>query len=381
MSLQSQIQSDEMSHQFHVDDDLMLLELMLSDMKKGDVCFRPTHFWQFYEHRFLPELRAQGLRDFRRRHTSVLSSFGGTDPYLETSSLCRRFVFRLSIRWPSLGALVSRRLLFSLTNNSRSHAHNIIVEECYRRVKSKFAQIKMNLQKCPTSYVGNPEGVLEIEGRPWTALHLEYCSLFADAARYIKFRPESIFCELGTGIGRNVQILASLFEGMTFLMFDIPPQLYVANQYLKKIFGSRIISYQEANALDPASAECAKSIRGKIVLQPTWRMPVWSASTKIDVFWNSASFQEMEPDVVLNYLAIVKHMVPEFIYIDAMLGGNYHPGKATKGGLGTRAPILEKYYFDALIDEYELKTSYESDRLDGNRYGCHVSYVFNRKIK
>ncbi|EMM79683.1 sugar O-methyltransferase domain protein [Leptospira interrogans str. 2006001854] len=35
---------------------------------------------------------------------------------------------------------------------------------------------------------------------------------------------------------------------------------------------------------------------------------------KIDLFWNAASFQEMEPDVVSNYLTIVNESAKAIFY-------------------------------------------------------------------
>ncbi len=357
-----------------VADDPALLERMLSDMRQSPAWFQPTHFWHFYEQRFLPELRAQGLTDFRRRHDSVLASFGGTDPYIQPFSPSTRDLLR---KWPWVYGLANR--LRPATPMPHPRFKNIVAEHHYWRVKDKFRQLGMDLGNCPTSYVGNPEGVVEIEGKPWTATHLEYCSLVADAARYVPFQPDGVFCELGAGMGRNVEILASLCAEATILLFDIPPQLYVANQYLQKVFEVRVVPYREANALDPMTDLGTARIRGKIILQPTWRIPDWMASLKLDVFWNSASFQEMAPDVVVNYLTLVKRLRPEFVYINAMPEGNHHPGAASKGGLGTRAPVLESCYTETLSDSYQLAMTYDTDHLDGGAYGYHRSYVFKRK--
>jgi hypothetical protein len=56
-----------------------LLDRMLDDLRRAPVEYRPTNFWQFHERHFLPELKQRGLRDFRRRKNSVLTSFGATD--------------------------------------------------------------------------------------------------------------------------------------------------------------------------------------------------------------------------------------------------------------------------------------------------------------
>jgi len=354
-----------------IEDDRALLDLMLADMKQSEVYFQPTHLWRFYETKFLPELRAKGLKDFRRRRHSVLGSFGGTDPFV------RPFWSRRDMltNWKIVQKLMNRLFPVNPSSGNNPLMRNFFAERHYWRVKDKFRQINMDIRNCPTSYFGNPEGIAQIEDKPWTTTHLRYCSLFADAARYVTFEPNGVFCELGTGLGRNIEVLASLFKEATIFVFDIPPQLYVANQYLGKVFGSRVVTYKDANSLDPANKDCANVIKGKIIIQPSWRMPIW-ASTKIDVFWNSASFQEMEPEVVSNYLALIRKMCPEYIYINAMPGGNYHPGEASKGGLGTIAPVLYNYYVESLQDSYVLLKTYTTDHLDG--LTDHQSYVFKR---
>ena len=64
-------------------DDQVLLELMLSDMKQSEDCFKPTHFWRWYEKKSLPELKTKGLKDFRRSRNSALRSFGAVDFFLQ----------------------------------------------------------------------------------------------------------------------------------------------------------------------------------------------------------------------------------------------------------------------------------------------------------
>ncbi len=209
----------------------------------------------------------------------------------------------------------------------------------------------------------------------WSMAHLQYCSMLADAARYIVFKPDSILCELGPGLGRNVEIIARLFADATVLLFDIPPQLYVANQYLTAVFGPRVVPYRRAVSIVPDPAgELPESVKGKIIILPSWRMPAW-ASTRIDVFWNSASFHEMEPDVVRNYLKLVVEMRARWIYINAMPGGNYW-GEWKPGSGGTKERVLDAYYVEALAGSYVLAHTYDTDYFLSRR--DHRSYVFER---
>ena len=66
-------------YNMQVDDDLELLKRMCEDISHAPLCFQPTNYWKVYEKRFLPELFNKGLKDFRRRQDSILSSFGAVD--------------------------------------------------------------------------------------------------------------------------------------------------------------------------------------------------------------------------------------------------------------------------------------------------------------
>ena len=175
-------------------------------------------------------------------------------------------------------------------------------------------------------------------------------------------------------MGRNIEIMAHLFEYATFLIFDIPPQLYVAHEYLQAVFPSRLIKYDKANLISEPEKEVEK-YKGKIILLPSWKLPEWS-KIKIDLFWNSASFQEMEPDVVKNYLNLVVRMSPQWIYINALPGGNYW-GKWKPGRGGTKQPVEEKYYIDNLEKYYYLFCTYDTDYF--LREKDYKSYVFKKK--
>ena len=359
-----------------VADDPALLSEMMDDLRAGDERYRPTNYWTYYQKRFLPELHKYGLKNFRRRKNSVLNAFAATDrmyrPRVKLKRLFRgserisRIIDKIMFgRNPVLDLFVPDLPLGSITSWLHGYA------------RRRFDLIGLNLAGCPTSQYGNPEDSTAINGKPWSTMHLQYCVIFADAARFIRFKPDSVICELGTGMGRNIEVMAHLFDNATFLMFDIPPQLYVAHQYLQKVFGSRVIGYREAKALQPDSPGAMEYIRGKIVMLPTWRMPSW-ASTKIDIFWNCASFQEMEPDVVANYLKLVVRMRPDWIYINAMPKGiNWEDWKPASGG--TKAPVTEDSYAEALRGHYAVRHTYDTDYFfRANEYRSYVFEAFTR---
>jgi len=56
-----------------------LLRVMLDDTNHVPDIYKPTNYWNIYAKKLIPELKEFGLRDFRRRQGSVLSSFCATD--------------------------------------------------------------------------------------------------------------------------------------------------------------------------------------------------------------------------------------------------------------------------------------------------------------
>ena len=338
-----------------VNDDRALLDQMMADLERADELYRPTNYWKTYEDVFLPELKKYGLHDFRRRKFSILESFGASD-----LSIKGKVVPRIRFKGAEK---ISRMLNRFLWGNFLFPMSGLVCTSpewitgyFYKHVLKKFQSAGMELNKCSASLFGNPEDIIEVNGLYWSLAHLNYCSMMVDTARYINFGENMVVCELGSGMGRNIEILAKLYPEATLIMFDISPQLYVANQYLVSVFGNRVIPYRDAVKLDKTSLD---QIKGRIVILPTWAMPKWSA-LKVDIFWNSASFQEMEPNVVKNYLGIVKKMSPGYIYIDAMPKGNYW-GEWKPGKGGTKEPVLSSYYTDSLKDSYLLKVFYETD--------------------
>ncbi len=355
-----------------VEDDPALLDRMMVDLSRGDELYQPTNYWAYYQRHFVPELRRRGLRDFRRRRHSVLSSFGATDlrpqgtievsPAVPVSARIRSALTRLVSLTPGVSLGV-----WGVNGDS-------LTRYFYQHVKHKFERLGLPLSVCGTTSHGNPEDLVEIDGALWSYMHLQYCSMLADALEHVSLGDHAVVCEIGAGLGRNLQIIGRLFPRATLLLFDIPPQLYVANQYLRSVFGDRLIGYDDAVAVTPDSATL-DAVRGRIVVLPTWRLPDWS-DCAIDLFWNSASFQEMEPRVVKNYLTVVSRMRPTWVYINSMPGGNYW-GERRPGEGGTLDPVLDRYYSEGLGADYQLQLTYPTDYFLQDQ--LYRSYVF-RKI-
>jgi hypothetical protein len=141
-------------------------------------------------------------------------------------------------------------------------------------------------------------------------------------------------------MGRQTEIFFKLHPESAYLLFDIPPQLYVAEQYLKTVFPGKVVSYNETR--DWTDLKAIKP--GHIHIFGNSKMPLL-ATGPVSLFWNSASFHEMEPDVVQSYLQYV-NATAEWAYLAENLRG----GKRAKapGELGILKVTTLDHYKEGL---------------------------------
>ena len=341
-----------------VSDETHILLHMMKITENADILLRPTNYWSNYRNRFLRELRKKGLKDFRRRKDSVLESFGAVDldPYPS-----------FTVRLPRGGGLIGRWMtrsidkLPALSLNLRGVGKESFVRYGYWQTKRAFSEKGIDIGPCQTDRIGNPADVYEIDGSLWSLAQLRDCTTYLGFVGEALIPNDAIICELGPGLGRTAGIMASYYPEQTIILFDIPPQLYVLNQYLKKRFGNRVLPYEEAITIAvDGQTSIPEEFRTKIIVLPTASMPQWS-NIKIDLFWNSASFQEMETEAVENYLSLVRKMQPEVIFISASPGGNFI-GDVGRGA-GNKKIQPNDLYLDCLKHDYSLKTEKITDVL------------------
>jgi putative sugar O-methyltransferase len=358
-------------------DNLPLLIKMMADQKNADALYRPTQYWLGYQDDFVQELKRYGLHDFRRRDrlgfaTSKMPAFGACDWLPSIAPRAELLGWRGAGIVDSILRMLSKYLVARIYGPS-NHFHvpqRSNTAYFHSLVQEKFDKLGLRLNDCPTSLVGNPEDVFHSEDSPFSLMHLTYCSMIIDALRHISPGLDLAtltYCEIGPGMGRQAEVIAKLFPSATIVCFDIAPQLYVSHQYFESIFADRLVPYDEAIVMMPEQMPS-----GKIVLLPMWRLNEW-ASFKIDLFWNSASFQEMEPDNAANYISVVKKMRPKYAYINSLPGGNF----STNSWITTEKPVTEALYKSAFAPEYSLTHEYGTDylMLDREEYR---SYIFER---
>jgi len=145
--------------------------------------------------------------------------------------------------------------------------------------------------------------------------------------------------EIGGGYGALPEILFKYNNGeIEYLVeVDIPPLVYITTQYLKAVFPDKVIDYREIKNMQTITQS---DINGKILVIPPWVLP--SLNVDFDLFWNSASFQEMEYNVVDNYLDIICKKANN-IFINTLTEGH------KKGAGGQLEPITFQWICSKIV--------------------------------
>lgn len=325
-----------------VKDDINLLKLMMNDRRKSKYLYQPTNYWLNYEKLLITELYNYGLYNFRRRRNSVLSSFGATDLTIMSLSLNKLSIWKRSLSFKILnllyGIISIRKIIEKLSRTiSGFNYYNI------RRLLYEFAKIygKLNgaepIESFETSSVGSPEDLFTIDNRKYTLSILNYYIYYAYCCQFIDFNSIDSMMEIGSGVGKQIEVIKKLHPQINFYLLDIPPQLYVCEQYLTELFPNSVISYRKTR--DMTKIEGNK--KGKIYIFGNWKIEELS-NFNYDLFWNSASFQEMEPEIALNYLKFVNSQTKNSIFLHELMSGKEKASKKGKHGV-LEETILEHY--------------------------------------
>ncbi len=163
-----------------------------------------------------------------------------------------------------------------------------------------------------------------------------------------KFRPETVL-EIGGGFGTLAEILGkSNIRNLRYINLDLYPMFAIAKDYVTECFSgdmTRLVT-QEA----PTEEFTAKELK-TFSFFPNSKIEKLRGT--IDLFVNFISFQEMEPEIVSNYIKMVQRLRPKLILIR-----NLREGKQTisETRLGVKTPILRENYIK-MFSDYSLANS------------------------
>ena len=202
------------------------------------------------------------------------------------------------------------------------------------------------LSELSISRYGNPLGYIKNETHH-TFRSIYYFNFVCFIAQFVDISQYSTIVEIGSGSGVQAEILKKLFPQLTIILLDLAPQLYIAERYLSKSLPNDLIPYQETNSKDWKGP----LLPGKIYCLPLRAIEALAPEGKV-LFWNAASFGEMEPNVLQNYAKHISSFSSHLFLMQLFSGKN-----------GTNSPVTMPVY-ETAFSSYKLLGKSESTLAD-----------------
>ena len=276
---------------------------MLEDQKRQPRLYQPGPYWAGYSKRVTKALESEGLAKFR---SSWAIGKGYADCLLldpthtwDLNNWKRRYLNRF------LGIPKVKRILVS---------HYLRQIEFFfdqmKRYRDSYYEIKygdwfahmLDVYRLPETLVGSPSDVIDIDGTTISRTYFEHLARIHNFSQRVDFRKVRVVFEIGGGFGATAHLLIHLFPNIRkYLYLDIPPILYVGTQYLKHFFSSDVVDYEKTGTSDTVAFSNDDNLQ--IICICPWQIE--SVKASVDLFWNSASFQEMDIETVRNYAGYI----------------------------------------------------------------------------
>lgn len=317
-----------------------LAEIMaLSSVQKA--IYKPTSFWDRAAQEIVSAIEESGVDNFRRLHVPL--SYFVPNYGIPANGFTKEVKESICENLKSMGtpkqSLAMDEFLSGYLHALSDYRVFLASDDCSRKpFLSSFSE----------SDYGSPIEQFEFNGKLYSRSSLNYILGLCFVKQHVGDTEQiETVLEIGGGFGTLGEIL-SYTDGMKYINIDIPPMSFIAWRYLSNIYDeSKISQYVHGTQSHKISN-----------LKPCNVFNCWDIENiegDIDLFVNFISFQEMEPDIVENYLHHVKRLHPKFILLR-----NIREGKQVKkhpGDIGVEIPILKDDYINMIKGGYSLMAS------------------------
>jgi putative sugar O-methyltransferase len=265
--------------------------------------FHSSRYWQVYEKKIASEIEKADLNQLRSGRYPIFGTFGFNEVdffYHPNLPGWKKNLLKVLRNFP-----VGEKI-FMPYDIRRKDIREMAFHHCILQSKLSGA---LSISEIETSAVGTPRDLFTIEGKNYTMQFLSFYLRYCFAQKALQLIGDETVVELGSGSGFQVELLKKIHPNLTILCFDLPAPLYLCEKYLSEVFGEQVVSAQDHLKLESLD----DLEKGKIHMFGNWQFPLLK-DYSFDVFWNAASFGEMEPHIVENYLSYIVNNC-KYIYL------------------------------------------------------------------
>ena len=214
------------------------LEPMYAELKKSPEIYHPSNLWNKISKMHEKRLEKFGVNNFKR---TLITDYSHFPPFPDKSF---RRILSLWLKKPSRKVLKNIRLTlgtiryagYYLSLNGLLGIYYAFYVRIFYELIRELDSLNL-LEKCQEPSFGNPI-IVSYEN---TTISFDQCSSLNEYYEIINNIPsytgkEFTVGELGAGYGKLAYIFKKIHANCKYIIFDIPPTLYLAQEYLSKVF-------------------------------------------------------------------------------------------------------------------------------------------------
>lgn len=322
-------------------DETKLLDRARQQLKKQGMTYQPTAFWRAASELITEELKGYGLGQFRR----IPSALGYFVPNYSGSASGITPEQALDLRETLLQKYPAAKKSHQALDHFLSGAQAALSDYRVFLASQEAGRLPHLHNFCESAH-GSPLEQFEWDKKRYSRSALNYLLGLCFLKRHLGDDLPRVVLEIGGGFGTLGEIWSqSDIPGWQYVNIDIPPTQGVAEYYLKNVLGKDQVS--GFGDIAPSGAVTLSSLKSAAVLC-SWQIE--QLVGQVDLFVNFISFQEMEPEVVQNYLHHVDRLQARWVLLR-----NLREGKQKKSAshVGVETPIRADDYINMLTN-YDL---------------------------
>lgn len=267
---------------------------LLEASESADPIYQATSYWKNYEKRIFQGISEVDFSLFRSGKYPVFEHFGFSERKYKQLK-------KFKDKWRILGSAFKN--VFMRSRHFMPYDLDIrdIQLMAYRHAElmSQISGLPHPSQYSISTY-GHPDDQFKVGQNIYNILSLTYYIRLCFVHQFAPLKGDEIIVELGSGSCHQLEIIKKLYPNITILCFDLPGPLYLGEKFITGVFGSeQVVSSSECVQWKDLS----KLEKGKIHFFGNWQSDIVKGFS-YDLFWNAASFGEMEPQVVQHYLQV-----------------------------------------------------------------------------
>jgi putative sugar O-methyltransferase len=288
------------------------IEEMLNELDKADSLYKPSPFWVELNRVHLKHLVKSGINNFKRSIGIKYFSWGilGIIRH-QTSPLIK------AIKNFNINAFINAKFNnYDIYLGKKSRNFNIVTSRIYSSyVACLFDYVSQNdtqkvLQNIEEPLEGNPF-LINYKGR---SISQDLCNSvheFNTINDNVILGNSFNIAELGPGYGRLGYIFIKVFPNAKYCFIDIPPALFVSENYISSIFpDKKIFKFRNFESFDVVKQEFEDSEIRFLMPHQLQLIP----DNYFNLFINISSLHEMNRQQIANYISLINLKTNGFFY-------------------------------------------------------------------